>query len=124
MKTTIKGILALAILTTLLFPAYTPAQTSVDVQYVWTAPTTGTPVVHYVVQHSTDSSAWVTLGNVTELTYTLSAEPGVSHQIRVAGVDAQGRQGPYSAPSEPYTPEPTDTGAPGQPGTPVRVQNL
>ena len=116
MKSTIKGIVALAILATVLTPSLAAAQTSVEVQYVWTAPTTGSPVDYYVVQHSADGGTWVTLGNAPELTYTLDAEYGVSHQIRVAGVDAEGRQGPYSAPSDPYTP---DAGAPGQPGKPI-----
>ena len=78
---------------------------------------TGSPVDHYVVQHSADGRNWVTVDDtVTQLSYILSAEYGVSHQIRVAGVDAQNRQGPFSLPSDPYTP---DAGAPGQPGQPI-----
>jgi len=116
MKTIFKSTVALAILVALIAPGHALAQTSVDVQYAWTAPTTGSPVDHYLVQHSADGGSWVNLGNVNELTYTLSAEYGVSHQIRVAGVDAQGRQGPFSQPSDPYTP---DAGSPGQPGKPI-----
>lgn len=90
-----------------------------QVTYTWTAPTTGSPVDHYVVQHSVDGGAWVTVAtDVTETTYVLSAEYDHQHQIRVAGVDAQGRQGPFSEPSDPYTPT---LGAPGQPGKPVAV---
>jgi len=116
MKTRLKSIVALAILTVVLVPGHALAQTTVDVAYVWTAPTTGSPVDHYVVQHSADGGAWVTLGTAPDLSFTLSAEYGVSHRIRVAGVDAQNRQGPYSLPSEAYTP---DAGAPGQPGQPI-----
>lgn len=90
-----------------------------QVTYTWTAPTTGSPVDHYIVQHSVDGGAWVTVAdNVTETTYVLSADYDHQHQIRVAGVDAQGRQGPFSEPSDPYTPT---LGAPGQPGKPVAV---
>lgn len=116
MKTKLKSIVALAILTAVLIPGHALAQTTVDIEYVWTAPTTGSPVDHYVVQHSADGRNWVTVGTVTQLSYVLSAEYGVSHQIRVAGVDVQDRQGPYSLPSDPYTP---DAGAPGQPGQPI-----
>ena len=116
MKAMIKSTAALAILFTVLVSTQALAQTSVDVQYQWTAPTTGSPVDHYVVQHSMDGGNWVNVGNVSQLAYTLTADYGVSHQIRVAGVDVQGRQGPYSQPSDPYTP---DAGSPGQPGKPI-----
>jgi hypothetical protein len=116
MNSIIKSTAALAILVAVLVPTQAPAQTTVDVQYGWTAPTTGSPVDYYVVQHSIDGGNWVNVGNVSQLTYTLTAEYGVSHQIRVAGVDAEGRQGPFSQPSDPYTP---DAGSPGQPGKPI-----
>ena len=95
------------------------AQAQESVAYNWTAPTTGSPVDHYVVQHSTDGGAWVTVDdNVTTLSFTLSAAYDVEHRIRVAGVDALGRQGPWSTASDPYTPS---LGAPGQPGQPIAV---
>lgn len=92
------------------------AQTEVQVQYQWTAPTTGSPVDHYVVEHSVNGGAWTQIATTSATTYTLSATVGNSHQIRVAGVDAADRQGTYSASSDPYTP---DLGAPGQPGKPI-----
>ena len=52
----------------------------------------------------------------TENSYTLNATLGQSHQTRVAGVDAENRQGPFSNASDPYMP---DAGAPGQPGKPI-----
>jgi hypothetical protein len=95
------------------------AQAQESVSYTWTAPTTGSTVDHYVVQHSADGGAWVTVDeNVTGLTYVLTAAYDVEHRVRVAGVDALNRMGPWSTASDPYTPT---LGAPGQPGQPIAV---
>lgn len=90
-----------------------------EVTYTWTAPTSGSPVHHYVVQHSVNGQPYVTIDDDlagTSLAITLSYED--EHVVRVAAVDSQGRQGPYSVPSDPYTPT---LGAPGQPGKPIAV---
>jgi hypothetical protein len=87
------------------------------VHYAWTAPTTGSAVHHYIVQHKIDDGAWVSVASVVTLTYDLAATYLVAHQIRVAGVDALNRQGLWSEPSESYMP---DAGAPGGCGRPVR----
>ncbi len=92
------------------------AQTEMAVSYTWTAPTTGTAVDHYVVQHSVDGGTWSQVSTVSTNNYTLTATIGNSHQIRVAGVDASDRQGPYSVASDPYSPDP---GSPSQPGKPI-----
>jgi hypothetical protein len=93
------------------------AQTTVETSFQWTAPANGSPVDHYVVQHTTDGGAtWTTVGNATTNNITLELRVGFSHQVRVAGVDATDRQGVWSEPSDPYTP---DLGAPGQPGKPI-----
>ncbi len=90
-----------------------------EVTYTWSAPTTGSPVDHYVVQHSEDGGNWVTVDNNAHSNeYVLTAAYDTEHSIRVAGVDGQGRQGPWSVASEPYTPT---LGAPGQPGQPIAV---
>lgn len=114
-KTIIRNATVLAFLVAALGAAPAVAQT-MDVAYQWTAPTTGSAVDHYVVQQSIDGGAWAQVGSVPTVTYTLAATIGVSHRVRVAGVDAQGRQGLFSLPSDPYTPDP---GAPGQPGKPI-----
>ncbi len=92
------------------------AQTTEDVTYTWTPPTTGSPVDHYVVEHSVNDGPFVQIATVTTNTYTLAATVDDSHQVRVAGVDALARQGPYSEASDPYTPQ---LGPPGQPGKPI-----
>ena len=115
-RTILNSSVVLTIMATLLIAAAAPAQTTTDVQYQWTAPVTGTPLEHYVVQHSVNGETWMNLGNVSNNQYTLEATFGDEHRLRVAGVDDQGRQGPWSNPSDPYTP---DAGAPGQPGKPI-----
>jgi hypothetical protein len=109
--------LALGLLLTT-FIAATPvmAQTEMAVNYQWTAPTSGSAVDHYVVQQSVNGGSWVQIATASSTSYTLNASVGDAHSIRVAGVDADGRQGIYSAASDPYTP---DLGNPGQPGKPI-----
>jgi hypothetical protein len=68
------------------------------------------------VQLSTDGGPYVTVGSVTQTSYALQLDIGSTYTVRVAGVDAQDRQGVWSAPSDPYTP---DVGAPGAPGKPI-----
>ena len=92
------------------------AQTEMEADYTWTVPTGGSTVVLYRVQHRVDGGAWVNVGTTPTNTYTMNLAIGQSHEIRVAGVDAQDRVGPYSIPSEAYVPDP---GAPMQPGQPI-----
>ena len=114
---TLLKITMFAVLMAVMLPVTsTLAQTEIEVNYTWTAPTSGSPVDHYVVQHSIDGGQWYEIGTTNDNTFTLSAEVGLSHQIRVAGVDAEDRQGPFSVASDPYLP---DSGEPGQPGKPV-----
>lgn len=111
--------LVLAILTAALLAAPASAQTTtVNVAYSWTAPTTGSAVVQYVIEQSIDGGSWTQIATSSTNSYTLAATVGNSHRIRVAGKDAQNRQGPFSAASDAYTP---DAGAPGTPGKPIRI---
>ncbi len=89
-----------------------------DVSFTWTAPTTGSAVAHYVVQHQVDGGTWVDIDTTATESYTLSADYDLEHSIRVAGVDSESRQGPWSVASAPYTPT---LGAPGQPGQPIAL---
>jgi hypothetical protein len=117
-KTLVK-LVVLAALTALAIPGPAHAQTvdTMSVSYQWTAPTTGSDVVHYVVEHEINgSNVWTTEGQTDTNSYTLDLTVGQTHRVRVAAVDAEGRQGPWSVPSDPHTPDP---GAPGQPGKPI-----
>ena len=105
------AVLALSVLGAL--PA---AAQTVQVSASWTPPTEGSPVDHYVLQISTDGGPFTTVASVSATSYTLSLEVGSSYVARVAGVDAQDRQGPWSVDSDPYSP---DLGPPGQPGKPI-----
>ncbi len=105
--------LALAVLVGGTLPAQ--AQT-VQVTASWNAPSTGSPVHHYVVQLSTNGGAYQPSGTSTTTSINLTLTVGSTYTVRVAGVDAQDRQGAYSLPSDPYTP---DLGPPGQPGKPI-----
>jgi hypothetical protein len=110
--------LALVLLTTAVLATSASAQTTtVNVSYTWTAPTSGSAVDHYVVEVKVDSGNFTQVGTTSTNSYTLTAAVGHAHQIRVAGVDAQDRQGPFSVASDSYTP---DAGAPSAPGKPVR----
>ncbi len=112
-----KATLALAFLTTVLLAMPAAAQTTVNVAYTWTAPTTGSAAATYVVEQSIDTGAWAQVATTSTNSYTLAATTGHSHRIRVAGVDATARQGVFSLPSDAYV---ADAGAPGQPGKPIR----
>ncbi len=97
----------------------TAAAAQEDVSYTWSAPSTGSPVTHYVVQASVNGGPFETVDdNVAVNSYILVAAYENEYAIRVAGVDSQGRQGPWSVASDPYTPT---LGAPGQPGKPIAV---
>ena len=110
--------IVLAVVTVIFLHGMARAQE--QVKYTWTAPTSGSAAVSYVVEASEDGGAFVVIAtNVTQREYTMTQEYGKSYQIRVAGVDGQGRQGPYSVASDPYTP---DAGPPGAPGKPTIIQ--
>ena len=111
-----KTILILTIAAAALAAGAAQAQTTEAVNYQWTEPTTGAPVQHYVIEHSVNGGAWTQIATSTTNTYTLTATIGDSHRIRVAGVDADARQGTYSEPSDAYTPT---LDPPGQPGKPI-----
>lgn len=113
-------ILALVAAAGVLFgAAAASAQTTVEATAEWGAPTTGTPVVDYVVQLSADGGTWETIANTPDTIYGVDLETGHSYRVRVAGIDAEGRQGPWSLPSEPYIAGDIDPGPPGAPGQPV-----
>jgi len=84
-------------------PDYNPV---VDARALWDAPTYGTVPVKYIVQHSIDNGAWydyaLTDGNTTTVGIAITFFNG--HRVRVAGIDAQDRQGPFSLPSNIYVP--------------------
>lgn len=77
-------------------------------KYIWTAPTTGTPVVHYLGQLLSSDGDTVLYPGTWMTTMWVPMRYGETYQLRVAGVDSNRVQGPWSIWSEPYTPEEND----------------
>lgn len=96
------------------------AQTTVEATAIWAESTYGAPAVRYIVQHQVNDGAWETVGTTTGTTYALDLTYDDVHRVRVAGIDAQDRQGPYSNPSEAFSPSGSGE-APGMPGQPYRI---
>jgi hypothetical protein len=116
MKTILTAVLAILLMAAL---AFSLGGSSTElVTYTWTAPTEGSDVDRYVVQISVNGGEWADFVSVPTETVTIPETYGQTYVVRVAGIDAQGRQGIYSDTSDPYTP---DKGAPSKPGTPIRV---
>jgi hypothetical protein len=114
-KLIVSGVLGL-----MLFASVAFAQISPPATFTWSAPTTGTAVVEYVVELSIDGGAWTQVAVTTTNQHTFSDFVYLTtYEVRVAGVDASDRQGPFSVPSDPYTP---DQGVPGAPSKPVIIQ--
>jgi len=92
-------------------------QTLVESNYAWNTPAGGSPVHHYIVEISVNDGPWVEIGTSPEPVFTYQSQVGEVVRLRVAGVDEQGRQGPFSDPSPSYTIGIVD--GPGQPGQPA-----
>ena len=69
-----------------------------DFTFDWTAPTTGTPVVRYDVEIRIGGpeSDQIETRSVTTNEVTFSVDWVTIYEVRVRGVDAQGRVGPWS----------------------------
>jgi hypothetical protein len=74
----------------------------------WAAPTDGTAVVSYVVEVEVNGRDIETLDPVSTEEFMLPIKYGQKYRVRVAGVDAQNVQGPFSSWSAPYGTEITD----------------
>ena len=99
----------------LMFASVSYGQT-VDVIASWTAPTTGSPVATYILQLSVDGGPFIDYATTTETSVTVTLDNLRTYVARVAAIDSLGRQGPWSAESDPYL---ADLGLPGQPGKPL-----
>lgn len=92
------------------FPALGELEDVITAEYTWTAPESGTPVDHYVAEILVNDVDITPLDNLPSEYASFAVVYGNNYRIRVAGVDADGNQGPYSEWSDPYTPE---VGPPG-----------
>ena len=75
-----------------------------DQEFVWTAPTTGTPVDHYVAQVVINDQDTLFFDPVPSEEMLVEVTYGNKYQMRVAGVDAANIQGPWSIWSQPVAP--------------------
>jgi len=101
----------LTLLILLSFCVFPPAaRAEVEAEGAWSPPTYGTPVVTYTTELSVDGSEWAFSGTTTDTTISFTFLENVSYRLRVAGIDADGHQGPFSVPSDPFM-----YGAPGEP---------
>ena len=116
-KFIVSGILGLL----LLIAGSAFGQTVTSVEYQWTASIEGSPAVEYTVQYRVDGGNWIDAGVATTTSWTFENlfEYHKTYEVRIAGVDKLGRQGPFSDPSDPYMP---DLGPPGAPGIPTITQ--
>ena len=79
----------------------------------WLEPTNGTPVEYYVLElektfgNETLKVAYGQNQEIEEESFQFKLEFGYRYRARVAGVDAEGRQGPWSLWSDAYVPEAT-----------------
>lgn len=94
----------------LLLIAATAFAKQLDVPVAWTAPTTGSPVVLYVLQLSMDDGDWLDCCTSPTPAAAVQLETGHAYRARVAGRDALNRMGPWSQPSASYY---ADAGLPG-----------
>jgi len=81
------------------------SQSAPDVEFAWTAPTTGSAVHHYVAQVLVNEQDTLFFDPVMSPAIMLPVTYGNKYRIRVAGVDAANIQGPLSMWSVPYAPE-------------------
>lgn len=94
------------------------AQLDYAATMTWTAPTSGSAVDHYVVEIYADDVLASTIPSVLENTYQITGlNFDVVYKVRVAGVDAFDRMGPWSL----FSNDLIDAGPPGVTGVPVLV---
>ena len=80
-----------------LSPAWSQTKVTETWHFTWDAPAYGSPPVHYVVEIRIDGTTVEedrTAGSTPEIDIEVTL--GLDYEVRVAGVDAQGRQGPFS----------------------------
>ena len=108
----------IAIAVVMLSVSAASAQNEFPARAVWDAPTGTIAAVEYIVQLSTNNGPWVEVGRTAETELPLTLNYFDSYQMRVAGIDASGGQGPFSSPSVAYTGS-EDNSIPGPPGQPT-----
>lgn len=86
------------------FSALTHPIEYIKVKFSWLEPTTGSKVARYIVQHKIGNSDWYNYATTDTNIVWLKAPYNEDNVIRVAGIDLQNRQGPWSVSSDVYNP--------------------
>ncbi len=95
----------------LLAGTQTVAWANVKQDWSWEPAREGPTAVAYIVQCQLEGEDWETVGTVEVCRITVKHPHGNS-RIRVAGIAADGSQGPWSDPSDWYMDRPTSPGRP------------
>ena len=81
-------------------PAWAQEKVTTTWRYSWEPPTSGSPPAYYVAEVRRDGTEILIFNRIGLPTLNISAEYGHDYEIRVAAVDAFGRQGGFSGWSE------------------------
>lgn len=95
------------------------AQDTVSATAEWNLPAGDYEIDHFIVQHSQDGGAWVTVGEPQAMELTFDVAVDASHRFRVASVIAGGVQSAFSDPSPELIPDSGALDPPGAPGQPI-----
>ncbi len=76
---------------------------SLSIGFCWSPPTQGSPVDHYNIYESVDSSEYVEVATATDTCSSIEGLRGHTYKVRVAAVDSIGNVGPLSPESPSYT---------------------
>ena len=112
--------LLLIALAVLLQFCVTSSSNAATQRWEWQPPNSGSDVVYYVVQLQVEGSDWETIEEVDDCR-TKVRHPLGNSRIRVAGVDANGMQGPWSEPSIWFIHKPARPGKPKSGGPKFKI---
>lgn len=76
-----------------------------SVRYTWSAPATGSPVVSYKAEVMVNDRDLLVFEGLQDESVSIQVDYGNKYLVRVAGLDAQNKQGPWSIWSLAYAPE-------------------
>ena len=76
-----------------------------SVRYTWSAPTSGTPAVSYKAEVKVNDRDLLVFEGLQDESVTIPVDFGNKYLVRVAALDAQNKQGPWSDWSVAHAPE-------------------
>ncbi len=83
-------------------PTFADDPEECTIRVEWTKPTTGTPVVRYKIEADVNGVGFAEFSSTCTDTFYFFTQPHGSYiKVKVAGIDSQNRQGPFSQTSLP-----------------------